>query len=363
MNSDRKKFRAVIAGSGSYLPELHVPNSDFLPNEFFDDEGTAIPKEENATVIRKLKEITGIEERRYVLPAQVNSDIALIAAQRAIASSQIDIESLDLIIVAHNFGNVRSDNPRIDLVPSLASRVKNDLRIRNASCVAFDLIFGCAGWLEGIIQSIGRIEAGEIRHALIIGSETLSRVSDPHDRDSMIYADGAGAMVIQRAEENSESGFLSCVTKSVALDLAYSLSMGLSNNPDFPDNRLFLKMNGRLLYEFALKLVPDVITQAIEQAGIPVEKIDKLLIHQANTKMDEAILKRVFRHFGKKEIPAGIMPMTIDYLGNTSVATLPTLYDLIANQKFAGQEFHEENHLVFASVGAGVNMNAVVYKV
>jgi 3-oxoacyl-[acyl-carrier-protein] synthase-3 len=122
-------------------------------------------------------------------------------------------------------------------------------------------------------------------------------------------------------------------------------------------------MQGRLLYEHALKIVPGIIKKSIEMADISIENIDKLLIHQANNKMDEAILKRLFEEYNIKEIPNNIMPMTISWLGNSSVATLPTLYDLLVKNKIENYKLKKGSNIVFASIGAGVNVNSVVYKI
>src|SRR5690606_26513792 len=130
-----------------------------------------------------------IAERRYVTDGLVTSDIAYFAALSAIESAAIDKESLDYIIVAHNFGDVRHDNNRSDIVPSIASRVKQKLEIENPRTVAYDVTFGCPGWLQGIIQADYYIKSGDARRVLVIGAEVLSRVCDPHDRDSMLYAD------------------------------------------------------------------------------------------------------------------------------------------------------------------------------
>ena len=118
-----------------------------------------------------------------------------------------------------------------------------------------------------------------------------------------------------------------------------------------------------MLYETALKIVPGVIRECIEKAGIDIKDIDKLLIHQANSKMIHAILKRLYDLYEIKKIPDHIMPMTIPWLGNTSVATLPTLYDLFSKGKMENHTLKPGSILVFAAVGAGVNVNSVVYRI
>jgi 3-oxoacyl-[acyl-carrier-protein] synthase-3 len=353
---------AVIIGSGSYIPTRRITNDDFMNHVFYEVDGTKNTRD-NAFVIRKFSEITGIFERRYVTDDLVTSDLAYYAAKEALESSNVDGETLDYIIVAHNFGDIKEANKRSEFVPTLASRVKHQLAIKNPNTICYDLPFGCAGWLQAIIQANLYISSGAAKRVLCIGAETLSRISDPHDRDSMIYADGAGALILEARRSSMPVGILSSSSKNYAGEQTYALKMGKSNNPDYPENHLFLKMQGRVVYEQALSIVPVVIMESLDRAGVTVDEIDKLLIHQANNKMDEAILKRMFEQYGVEHIPEDIMPMTISWLGNSSVATLPTLYDLVNKGKIENHKINKGNTIVFVSVGAGLNINAVVYKV
>ncbi|WP_257658857.1 3-oxoacyl-ACP synthase III family protein [Parapedobacter lycopersici] len=353
---------AVIVGSGSYIPTRRIRNGDFLEHAFYDQDGTKL-KKMNAEIIGQFGRITGIQERRYVTDDLVASDIAAFAGQDALVSSGIDGETLDYIIVAHNFGDIRADNRRSEFVPALASRVKHRLTIKNPSTIAYDLPFGCAGWLQGVIQADTYIRNSSAKRVLVIGTETLSRISDPHDRDSMIYADGAGAVVLEARQSNTPVGVLSHATKSYADELAYVLRMGKSSNPEYRHDHLFLKMNGRKLYEYALKAVPQTMKECLDQAGLSVSEVNKVLIHQANEKMDEAILRNLLELYGLNSSPKDMMPMTISWLGNSSVATLPTLYDLMHKGKLIDQALQKGSVVVFASMGAGVNMNAVAYKI
>ncbi|MBS4013614.1 MAG: ketoacyl-ACP synthase III [Bacteroidetes bacterium] len=357
-----KKLYSVIKGSGCYIPEKRVLNEDFINKDFYESDGNKIniPNEE---IIRKFEKITDIKERRHVTDDLVASDIACFAAKDAIINSGIDKESLDYIIVAHNFGDVKKNNKRSDFVPSLAARVKNKLGIKNPKTISFDLAFGCPGWLMGIIQADYILRSGDAKRALIIGTETLSRISDPHDRDSMLYSDGAGATILEAIESNEPVGILSHASRSDTLNHAFLLWMGKSNNPDYKGDELFLKMNGRKLYEYALDTVPLVVKENLEKANIALEQVEKLLIHQANAKMDDAILARLFKLYNKAEIPENIMPMTIAELGNSSVATVPTLVSLLFNNKFSNHKVTSGNILVFASVGAGMNINSLIYKI
>ena len=347
-----------ITGSGSYIPNQIVTNLDFANHQFLNEDGSDF-NASNEVIAHKFKQITGIEERRYAEANLVTSDMALFAAQKAIASAGIDPETLDYIIFAHNFGNVKQGAIQGDAVPSLAARVKQKLRIKNSKCVAYDLLFGCPGWLEGVIQAQAFIKAGMAKKCLVIGAETLSRVVDIHDRDSMIYSDGAGATIIESVQE--DGGILAHASATFATDEADYLFFGNSFNKNLDQDLRYIKMQGRKIYEFALNEVPKAMKNCLDESGIPISEVKKILIHQANEKMDEAIINRFFK-LHNQETPEGIMPMSIGKLGNSSVATVPTLYDLLINRKIENQEINKGDVIIFASVGAGMNVNSIVYR-
>lgn len=347
-----------ITGSGCYIPTEIVSNKDFAKHVFLNDDGTPFPHP-NDIIAEKFLEITGIQERRYVTDDLQTSDIAFIAAKRAIEDAKIDPETLDYIIFAHNFGNVKKGAIQTDLLPSLATRVKYDLRIKNPKCVCYDMLFGCPGWVEGVIQAQAFIKAGMAKKCLVIGAETLSRVVDLHDRDSMIYSDGAGATIIEATEE--EGGILAHESATFTYDEAYYLYFGNSFNKTHDPDVRYIKMHGRKIYEFALSNVPRAMKECLEKSGVDISKIKKILIHQANEKMDEAIIQRFYKLFNQKP-PDGIMPMSIHKLGNSSVATVPTLYDLLVKGKLENHSIHKGDIVLFASVGAGMNINAILYK-
>jgi len=357
-----KQITSVITGTGSFIPETVVDNESFLNNTFLERNGDSFEKS-NKEIIEKFGEITGIVERRYADDSMNASDMGALASEKAIEASGIDPETLDYIIIAHNFGDVRHDNRRSDMVPALASRVKNKLGIKNPKCVAYDLPFGCPGWLQGVIQANYFIRSGDATSALVVGCETLSRVIDPHDRDSMIYADGAGATVLQAGEPGSRSGILSHAARSDTESQAFYLAMEKSYSQNH-DDTLYMKMDGRKLYQYAITHVPGLVKESIEKAGLDLTDIKKVLIHQANEKLDEAILKRLFKLYDKNDsdIPDGIMPMTISWLGNSSVATVPTLLDLVTRGKMNGQQLNPGDEIVLAAVGAGMHINSVVYR-
>lgn len=348
---------SIITGTGSYIPTVKIANDYFLDHEFYGANGEKLERP-NEDIIKKFREITCINERRYVSDDLNTSDIAFLSAEQAL--EDVDPESLDVIIVAHNFGDVRASNPRSDMVPSLAARVKHKLRIKNPYTVAFDIPFGCPGWLQGMIVADYYIKSGDAKKILVIGAETLSRVSDPHDMDSMIYSDGAGAALLEATD--LEVGILAHLSRSDTFEEAHLLWLDQSYQPASTGKRLFLKMHGHEIYKYAVKTVAEVVKQNLEKAGFTLSDVKKVLIHQANQKMDEAILKRLFKLYQMDPSLEDIMPMTISWLGNSSVATLPTLFDFLQRGKLGNHNLHSGDLAVFASVGAGMNINSMVYR-
>ena len=356
-------LRSVITGTGSYIPTVVQANSDFAQHKFYTDAGIPldIPAQE---IVDKFKHITGIEERRYA-PGDLNaSDIASIAARQAIEDSGVDPETIDQIIVSHNFGNVVTQTIQTDAVPSLANRVKHDLGIKNPECVAYDILFGCPGWVQSMIQADAFFKAGMAKTCLLVGTETLSRVIDMHDRDSMIFADGAGACVLQylNTADQGGTGILGSCAQTHSFDEAYYIDMGKSYFPDSDPRVRYIKMKGRKVYEYAMKFVPAAMKLCLEKSGVDIQDLKKIFIHQANAKMDDGIVKRLYSLYGIDQPRENVMPMSIHWLGNSSVATIPTLFDSVRRNEVLSHELAAGDIIMFASVGAGMNINAVCYR-
>lgn len=357
-----KQIYTKIIGTGCYLPSRVIHN-DFFGNYTFFDPATKKPFEKsNDEIIQKFSEITNISERRWISDELNNSDMATLAVKDACDSANIDLETLDFIIVAHNFGDVAPVSTRVDILPGLANKVKAKLNIHNPACFCHDIISGCPGWTQGMIVADAYIRSGIAKRGVVVGADVLSRISDPHDRDTMIYADGAGATIVEAVESDEPIGILSHSSRSDSVNYWNLLTNGKSFNPDFKGNDQFIKMFGHKLYVYALTYVPGVVKDSLDKAGLKLSDIKKLLIHQANEKMDEAILKNTFKLYNEKHIPEGIMPMTIEKLGNSSTATVPTLLDMVVKGKMEGQRINPGDHIILCSVGAGMNINSIVYK-
>lgn len=354
-------INSIITGTGVGTPIEIKKNSDFYINTFYDKNGEFI-NDDPQNIVNKFEEITGINERRYANQNTMASDLATTAALQAIENAHLDPETLDYIIVAQNFGDIVKHNIQTDMVPALASRVKHNLGIKNPECVAYDIIFGCPGWIQAMIQADMYIKSGMAKKCLVIGAEALSRVLDPHDRDSMIFADGAGATILEAQVGNEKKGIIGHKAVSHTLDEAYYIRLGASNFPDSDKRVRYIKMDGRKVYEYALTEVPNAMKACLDASGFDISEVKKFFIHQANEKMDEAIVKRLYKLYKNRDFNIDVMPMNIHELGNSSVATIPTLYHQVINGEKFGHQVHKNDLVMFASVGAGMNINAILYR-
>ncbi len=358
----QEMIKTVITGTGSYIPPYVKTNRDFAGHNFYAEDNTLLDIESHL-IVEKFKQITGIQERRYAPSGIESSDMAYTAAKTAIEDAGCDPETIDQIIVAHNFGNVVKHTIQTDILPALASRVKHSLGIKNPSCVPYDILFGCPGWVQGLIQADAYFKAGIAKKCLVIGTETLSRVLDMYDRDSMIFSDGAGACVVEAKDASAtQSGILSASVQSHCNEEVNYLHLGKSNYPDSDPRIRYIKMKGRKVYEYAMKHVPAAMKICLDKSGADISELKKVFIHQANEKMDEGIIKELYKLYGIAKAPANIMPMSIHNLGNSSVATIPTLFDMVKRGQMPEHQLQTGDLVMFASVGAGMNINAVCYR-
>lgn len=353
-------INSVITGSGHYLPNRIIKNSHFHDYEFFNENGERIEKPGHE-ITQKFEDITEIKERRYVEDDLLNSDIATFAAKKAIEDAGINPEELDYIIVGHNFGDIDPVGRQVDIMPSISAKVKHNLGIQNLKCKPYDMTFGCPGWVESFILGHQFIQAKIAKKVLVIGSDTLSRASDPHDRSAMIFADGAGAVILEAKEDDHKYGVLNHATLSYTGEEMTFLTNGKSLNPDYVGSAKNINMKGRKVYEFVLKNVPPALKELLDESNLDIDEINKILLHQANAKMDHAMIQRLYKQYGKKA-PENIDPMTVQFLGNTSVATVPTMFDLIAKGQLQPHQFNANDKIIMASVGATMNINAFIYQ-
>lgn len=353
-------MKTFIAGTGTKLPERRIENSFFLDRVFMDPNGLINPKPQ-ADIIAKLEQITGIRERGYIPEKGDSVPLMVDASLAALTDWGQDKNLIDGIIVAHNAGNMLEGRQGFHTVPNMAALLKNRLGITNHECFAYDLLFGCPGWLQGVIQAHQAIQMGDAKHVLVVGIEVASRLLDPHDLDSLILADGCGAAVISGTPDE-QVGIVSYATYSHALDDISCIYLDRSYNKEIEAPTLF-KMNGKDVYKYATVWVPKVIKKALDKAGMDVSEVDMFLFHQANGKMLHAFANNLAQMYGIQGLSfEGKIPTTIEFTGNTSVATIPTMLDLIRKNELGTYNIKPGDTVVFASVGAGMHCNALVYR-
>lgn len=350
-----------ITGTGSAMPSRVITNDYFLDHTFYTKEGKKNEKP-TAAIIQKLQEISGIKERRFIPEGEPSVEILFEACSNAIQDAGIDKNEIDGLIVAHNAGNMLPNQAGVfHTIPNLAAVVKNKLGITNHQCHAYDILFGCPGWLQGVIQANRLIESGEATHVLVAGLEIASRLLDPHDVDSLLMADGCGATIVSKSELKDKGVLAHAMFSHTEEDLN-NITLGASLNRE-TTGHCFFKMNGQRVYKYATTWLPQVIKQALDKVEITPNEVDCFFFHQANAKMLRVIASNLMDLYGITDQQyVDKIPSSISFLGNTSVATIPTLFDLVNKQQMEGFALKEGQTYVFASVGAGMHCNAVVYK-
>ncbi|SOE23541.1 3-oxoacyl-[acyl-carrier-protein] synthase-3 [Spirosomataceae bacterium TFI 002] len=350
----------ILKGTGTHLPERVIKNDYFMNHQFMSPEGVIFDKPQEE-IIAKLEAITGIKERRYISEKGDSVPLLVAASQNAIDDGGIDKNQIDGIIVAHNAGNMLEGRDGFHTVPNFAAILKNKLEISNYDCFAYDILFGCPGWIQGLIQAKQAIDAGDATNVLVVGIEVASRLLDPHDLDSMILADGCGAAVVSKSDDENK-GILSYATFSHAQEDLACIYLDKSYNKELDAPTLF-KMNGKDVYRYATVWVPKVIKKALDKVGLDSDDVDMFLFHQANGKMLHAFANNLASMYGKEGGSfEGKIPTTIEFTGNTSVATVPTMLALILKHQLGDYEIKKGQTVVMASVGAGMHCNALVYK-
>ncbi|MFY0687169.1 MAG: ketoacyl-ACP synthase III [Cyclobacteriaceae bacterium] len=349
-------INSIIDSTGYYIPSQVVSNADFLNHQFLDKSGNPL-KKENKDIIEKMESITMIEERRYE-----QSSTRLMASEAAeicLQKSPIKRESLGGIIVAHNFGDIQSGESHGHMIPNLAAKVKHDLQIKNSKCFAFDVLFGCPGWVLAMDQAHQYIQNGIVDSVLVVGVELLSRVIDPNDIDGMLFGDGAGATLLVAKESETKSGILGYQSHS---DCGEELEYLRMNHPvNGGDDKLYLDMTGRSVFKYAVGTLPTIITECLNDLNLKLEDIDHFLFHQANGKMLHAIADGLSALHGGLNIMRKT-PIIIQKTGNSSVATVPTLLDLLVENQLDNHRIRPGDKIVMASVGAGMHANCLVYQ-
>lgn len=316
-----------IAGTGAYVPNRVMDNNDI-----------AMLVETNDEWIR---ERTGVAKRRIAVE-ETTTSMAVEAAKDALEDAQMQPEEIDLLLVATLSSDV--------ILPSTACEVQRQIGAVNATC--FDLNAACTGFLFAYNTAQAYIASGMCNNALIIGAESLSDIIDWTDRGTCIlFGDGAGAAVIK----SSEGTIFPAVTHSDG-ELGKALSMkNRMHNPtksfteQTPEELDYVHMDGQAVFKFAVRKVPEVITEVLEKAQLTTEDIDCFVLHQANSRIVSSVAKRLKTDVEK-------FPMDLQEYGNTSSASIPILLDeLNKNGRLKRGE-----KIILAGFGGGLSWGAAI---
>jgi 3-oxoacyl-[acyl-carrier-protein] synthase III len=316
-----------ITGIGAYVPEKVLTNDDLSRMVETSDEW--------------ITDRTGIKERRIAAAEEAASDLALPAARKALEQAGLEGTELDLVIVA-------TATPDM-LFPATAAIVAEELGAKQAA--AYDLLAGCTGFVYGVAQAYGAVAGGLSERALVIGSETLSRITNWNDRGTCIlFGDGAGAAVLERVRDGGIVGIELGADGSGGPDLC--VPAGGSRMPvtaaNLEDDMQFIQMRGPEVFRFATRVMVSSAEQVLEKSGVGVEDVDLYVPHQAN--------KRIIDHAVKN---LGLAPdkvfMNISKYGNTSSASIPIC---LAEAQEQGL-LEAGTRVLMSAVGAGLTWGSV----
>ena len=301
MNIKNKTYKSIVSGIGASLPQEVVTNKDLSMRMDTSEEW--------------IEERTGIKERRIASKGETTSSLGTDAAQIAIDNSGLKNSDIDLIILA----TATPDNT----FPASATLIQSSLGIERG--YAYDMQAVCSGFVFAVEAADNAIKAGNIKNALVIGSETFSRILDWDDRATcVLFGDGAGAMVLSASSEDTNRGVLSNHLHS---DGRYKNLLYVDGGPSTTNNVGYLRMDGKGVFKHAVQNLSSAIIEAIEYNNIAIEDIDWFVPHQANIRILEAVSKKVGLSRDKVII-------TVDKHANTSAASIPlALYDAVQKDK------------------------------
>lgn len=323
---------ATICGTGSYIPSYTMDNHDIARLVETSDEW--------------IRERTGVV-RRHIVRDETTVSMAAEAAKKALEDAGVSPEELDLILVSTISSNL--------ILPCAACEVQKELGAVNATC--FDLSAACTGFVLAYNTAVAYLTGGVYRTALVIGSESLSNLTNWKDRGTCIlFGDGAGAAVIC-ADSSGKGGYLPVTHSDGGKGDALTCksrhdSNGLTGESvpkDAMDEVYYMQMDGREVFKFAVKKVPEVISEVLEMNQVSAEEISYYVLHQANRRIVEAVAKRLLEPMEK-------FPMNLQEYGNTSSASIPILLDEMNRR----EKLQKGQKIVLAGFGAGLTWGASI---
>ena len=324
---------AVVAGTGAYLPEKILTNQDLEKSLDTSD----------AWITAR----TGIRERRIAAEGESASTMAAKAGKQALEAGGIGPEDVDMIIVATSSPDV--------LFPSTACFVQNELQAFGSA--AYDVSAVCSGFIFGLSIAEQYLKTGRYEHILLIGSEVNSRIVDWSDRATCIlFGDGAGALLLNRVEQEKPLGILSThIYSDGSLSDLICVPGGIGrtgiNKQDIDDKKYSIKMSGNATFKVAVKRMTEVIQEALEFNGLSIEEVDLLIPHQANERIIRVVAERL-------KYPMEKVLMNIHKYGNTSAASIP----IGINEAWRDGRIQPGETSVLGAVGAGLTWGSAVIK-
>ncbi|MDC0098004.1 ketoacyl-ACP synthase III [Flavobacteriaceae bacterium] len=321
-------INAYIKGTGSYAPK------NVVKNDFFESVGSSD---------KWIYENLGIKERR-ISTGETTSDLAYQAGLIAIQDAGLQVEDIDLIIIA----TATPDR----LAPSCACFVQEKLKASNA--VAFDISAVCSGALFATATAVQYIKSGMYKNALVIGADTFSTITDWNRRDAVFFGDGAGALVLSHTTQ--DKGFQDFILKTDGTGKEhFTIPAGGSEKPASNDTlssgEHYFKMNGSQVYKTAIDVVPKCIDEILSKNNCSIDQIKYLLPHQPSIRILQEVARRVGLPFEK-------VKTNMDRYANTSGGTIPIILD----ETLKENTFETGDLLLFAAVGAGWTWGTALYK-
>ena len=312
-------IRSEIIGWGHYLPKKVVTNDDLAKIVDTNDEWISTR--------------TGIKTR-HLVEDELTSDLAYGAAKMAIEKAGISVDEIDSIVVA----TVTPDNT----TPSLAAKVANKLNAKSGT-VTYDISAACSGFVYGLTQADNMIRLGQIKTALVIGSESLSKIVDWTDRNTcVLFGDGAGAVVIRAKEGEGTSADTGILATKLYADAAHYESLKTTGGVASTQNAGFIFMDGKEVFKFAVNSLSQAAETVMQMGGISSKDVDWLIPHQANI--------RIISNVGEKlELPTEKVIVAVDHHGNTSAASIP----LALSENIESGKIKKGDIIVMTAMGAG----------
>ncbi|SMB93603.1 3-oxoacyl-[acyl-carrier-protein] synthase III [Desulfonispora thiosulfatigenes DSM 11270] len=323
---DIKLLPVGVIGTGSYLPDMVITNKDLEKMVDTNDEW--------------ITSRTGIKERRKADCEKSTSYMASMAAKKALENANVKAEEIDMIIVA----TITPDM----FFPSTACLVQEQIGAVNAAAV--DLGAACTGFIYSLAFASNLISTGMYKKILVIGSETLTRILDPKDRNTLVlFGDGAGACVLSQVEEGS--GFLSFDLGSDGKGANLLYSSATINSESVAKGDHYLKMAGNEVFKFAIRILNETAQKALEKAGLTKEELDFLVPHQANKRIIQSAMKRL-------DISEDKVYVNLDKYGNMSGASIPVALD----EAVRNGKVKKGDNIILVGFGAGLTWGSCVIR-